>query len=95
MAYNFTQIRELSRSLANRLRGVSSPEDIYSLVYLARSAEGAGCTENVADAIDVASQGDDDIAKFLNRSASQLLASSSFAELMNIVSCFENEAVDA
>lgn len=95
LAYDSAQIRELSRSLANRLRGVSSPEGVYSVVYLARSAEEAGCIENAADAIDVASRGDDDIAKILNRCASQLLASSSFAELLHIVSCFKDEAIDA
>lgn len=95
MPYDFAQIRDLSRVLANRLRGVSSPEELYSLVYLARTAQKAGQADNVADAIDVASQGDEDIAGLLGRSASQLAASSSFDELLGIVSSLGDEVVDA
>ncbi len=89
------QIREFHQSIASRLRGVAMPEDFYPLVFLARNAQKAGETENVAKAIEFASQGDEDIANLLEVSSNRLFASVSFEELLTIMSGFDGETIDA
>ena len=66
MSYNSAQIRKLVWSLSNRLRGVATPDELYPLVYLARTALDAGKTGDASEAIEAASQGDGDIAALLS-----------------------------
>ena len=94
MSYNSTQIRKLVWSLSSRLRGVATPDELYPLVYLARTALDAGKTGDAREAIEAASQGDGDIAALLKRSLDQLSASSSLDELLHVVSSFDEEAID-
>ena len=88
------QAKEIGWTLATRLRGSLPSEYLYPLVYLARFAQKAGKCDNHAEMIELASQGDGDIAALLNHAYKRLSADGSFDEFLAVLSNFSEEAID-
>ena len=88
------QTKEIGWTLSTRLRGSLPSEHLYPLVYLARFAQKTGRCDDHVEMIELASQGDGDIAALLNHAYERLSADGSFDELLAAISNFSGETID-
>ena len=88
------QTQEIGWTLTTRLRGSLPSEYLYPLVYLARFVQKTGRCDNHAEMIELASQGDGDIAALLSHAYKRIAADGSFGELLTALSNFSEEAID-
>ena len=95
MSHSNASIGKLSRAISNRLNGVSTPADIYSLAYLARASQKAGKISGANEAIELASNGDSDVAALLGNAFSSIAPAITIKELIDTVTAFGEEALDA
>lgn len=96
MAYISAEVRELGWSVANRLRGLATPEDFYPLVYLVRFARKGGTAVGaLREVAELASEGDRDVAVLLEQAVDHMPAGATLEDLADRLAAFDADALDS